>query len=361
MSSFVRPFVILAAAGLIFAGAAFSSQFTPAAPGARPSPSQEQAPSQEQTATQEPTLKINVDLVNILFTVKAKKGGQLIPNLEQNNFKIYEDGKEQKIQRFSRETDLPLTLGLLIDISASQERLIDIEKEAASAFFSSVIRQKDEAFLISFGKDTELLQDYTNSPRALSAALEDLRGDGQTPMIGRGPIPNVNTGPVPQMGTPKGTLLFDAIYLASNEKLKSEVGRKAMILITDGDDQGSTYDRRGATEAAQRADSIIYSIYYVDRGFYAAYGMGFGGAGEGDLRRMSDETGGHVFTVDKKHPLNEVFKEIQDEMRNQYSIGYESTNPNRDGSFRHIEIKVDNPDYRVQARSGYYATQNDEQ
>jgi VWFA-related protein len=347
------PFLVLIAAA---AGA--SAQFTPAQ---SPQGESSQAPGQDQSASQQPTLRVDVDLVNILFTVKAKKGGQLIPNLEQNNFKIYEDGKEQKLLHFSRETDLPLTLGLLIDISASQERLIDIEKEAASAFFSSVIRKRDEAFLISFGKDTELLQDYTNSPRTLSAALRDLRGDGQTPMIGRGPIPNVNTGPVPQMGTPKGTLLFDAIYLASNEKLKSEVGRKAMILITDGDDQGSTYDRKGATEAAQRADSIIYSIYYVDRGFYAQYGMGFGGGGEGDLRRMSDETGGHVFTVDKKHPLNEVFKEIQDEMRNQYSIGYESSNPNRDGSFRRIEIKVDNQDYRVQARSGYYATQNDAQ
>lgn len=343
------PFLLAIAA----AGGA-SAQFAPAQ-------SPPAAPGQEQGASQQPTLRVDVDLVNILFTVKAKKGGQLIANLEQNNFKIYEDGKEQKILHFSRETDLPLTLGLLIDISASQERLIDIEKQAASAFFSSVIRQKDEAFLISFGKDTELLQDYTNSPRALSAALRDLRGDGQTPMIGRGPIPNVNTGPVPQMGQPKGTLLFDAIYLASSEKLKSEVGRKAMILITDGDDQGSTYDRRAATEAAQRSDSIIYSIYYVDRGFYAQYGMGFGGGGEGDLRKMSEETGGHVFTVDKKHPLDEVFKEIQEEMRNQYSIGYESSNPSHDGGFRHIEIKVDNADYRVQARSGYYATQNDAQ
>ena len=328
------------------------AQFTPADPGQRP-PNQGSQPAatQEQEADQQSTLKINVDLVNIFFTVKAKKGGQLIPNLEQNNFRIYEDGKEQKISHFSRENDLPLTLGLLIDI----------EKQAASAFFSSVIRQKDEAFLISFGKDTELLQDYTNSPRLLSAALKDLRGDGQTPMISRGPIPNVNTGPVPQVGSAKGTLLFDAVYLASNEKLKSEVGRKALILITDGDDQGSTYERRDAIEAAQRADAIIYSIYYVDHGFYAQYGMGFGSAGEGDLRRMSEETGGHVFTVDRKHPLNEVFKEIQDEMRNQYSIGYESVNSARDSTFRHIEIKVDNPEYRVQARSGYYATENDAQ
>ena len=316
--------------------------------------SQQPSSSQSQPEAQEPTIRVNVDLVNILFAVKAKKGGQLIPNLEKNNFTLSEDGKPQTIERFSHETDLPLTLGLLIDISASQERLIDIEREAASAFFSSVIRPKDEAFLISFGKDTELLQDYTSSPRQLSAALRDLRGDGQTPMIG--PIPN--TGPIPTTGTPKGTLLFDAVYLASSEKLKSEVGRKAMILITDGEDQGSTYKVRDAIEAAQRADSIIYSIYYVDRGFYAQAGMWGGGGGEHDLQKMSQETGGHVFTVDRKHPLSEIFKQIQEELRNQYSIGYESTNPNRDGSFRHIEIKVDNPDYRVQARSGYYATAN---
>jgi VWFA-related protein len=318
------------------------------------------APGQDQSTNQEPTIRVNVELVNILFTVRGKKGGQLIPNLEKNNFEIYEDGVKQTIQRFSRETDLPLTLGLLIDISASQERLIDIERQAASAFFTNVIRQKDEAFLISFGKSTDLLQDYTNSPRLLTAALQDLRGDGQTPMIGRGPIPNVNTGPVPTSGTPKGTLLFDAIYLASNEKLKGEVGRKALVLITDGEDQGSTYDRKAAIEAAQRADGIIYSIYYVDRGFYMRAGM-YGGGGESDLRRMSEETGGHVFTVDKKHPLNAVFTGIQDELRNQYSIGYESTNTKRDGTFRHIEIKVDNPDYRAQARSGYYATPSDAQ
>jgi VWFA-related protein len=316
-----------------------------------PGPEQDQTSSQ----SQEPTIRVGVDLVNILFTVRAKKGGQLIPNLEKGDFKVFEEGKEQTIQRFSRETDLPLTLGLLIDISASQERLIDIERDAASAFFSSVIRRKDEAFLISFGKSTDLLQDYTNSPRLLSAALNDLRGDGQSP--GLGPVPIPNQGPVPQVGTPKGTLLFDAVYLASDEKLKSEVGRKAIILITDGEDQGSTYNIRTAIEAAQKADAIIYSIYYVDHGFYMQAGM-FGGGGEGDLRKMSSETGGHVFSVSNKHPLKETFQEIQDELRNQYSIGYVPTNTNRDGSFRHIEIKVDNKDYRAQARNGYYATPN---
>ena len=318
-------------------------------------------PPQDQQS-QEPVIRVDVDLVNILFSVRAKKGGQLIPNLEKNNFTLKEDGKDQTIQRFTRETDLPLTLGLLIDISASQERLIDIERQAASQFFSTVIRKKDEAFLISFGKDTQLLQDYTNSARQLTAAMDDLRGDGQPPMIGRGPIPNVNTGPVPQMGTPKGTLLFDAVYLASTEKLKSEVGRKALILITDGEDEGSTYTLRQALETAQKSDAIIYSIYYVDRQFYSRGGLMLGGGGgEAGLRKMSEETGGHVFTVSNKHPLSEVFQEIQDELRNQYSIGYTPTNTARDGSFRHIDIKTDNPDYKVQARNGYYATKSDVQ
>ncbi|MFL6351710.1 MAG: VWA domain-containing protein [Bryobacteraceae bacterium] len=320
----------------------------------QPSPGQQD----QSAAGPDTTIRVNIDLVNILFTVRSKHGGQLIPNLTKDDFKIYEDGKQQTIQRFSRDTDLPLTLGLLIDISASQENLIDIERQAASAFFSSVIRPKDEAFLISFGKSTDLIQDYTSSPRQLTAALQDLRGDGQSPMLGRGPIPNVNTGPIPTSGTPKGTLLFDAVYLASNEKLKNEVGRKALVLITDGDDQGSFYNRKAAIEAAQRADAMIYSIYYVDRYFYLSAGM-IGSGGEGDLRKMSDDTGGHVFSVGSKHPLSEIFKEIQEEMRNQYSLGYVSTNPQRDGTFRRIEIKTKQNEYRVQARNGYYATPND--
>jgi len=315
-------------------------------------------PEQDQGAGDEPVIRVNVDLVNIFFNVKTKKGGRLVPGLNKEDFKIFEDGKEQTIKAFTRESDLPLTLGLLIDISASQENLIEIERQAASQFFSTVIRPKDEAFLISFGKSTDLLQDYTSSPRLLSSALKDLRGDGQTPMIAGSPVP-VNTGPIGgSIGTPKGTLLFDAVYLASDEKLKREVGRKALILITDGEDQGSTYKIHDAIEAAQKSDAIIYSIYYVDRGFYAQYGAGVGG-GEGDLRKMSEQTGGHVFKVDSKHPLNQVFQEIQDELRNQYSISYTPVSTSRDGSFRRIEIKVDNPEDRVQAREGYFATKND--
>ena len=321
-----------------------------------PGPGLDQASQQDQSSV--PTLSVNVDLVNVLFAVRAKKGGALIPNLTKDDFTIYEDGKQQTIKQFSRETDLPLTLGLLIDISASQENLIGIEQNAASQFFSSVIRPKDEAFLISFGHTTDLLQDYTNSPRLLRSALNGLQGDSGG-VVFSGPAGN--PGAIPQTGPPKGTLLYDAIYLASNEKLKSEVGRKAIVLITDGDDQGSYYKIGDAIESAQRANAIIYSIYYVDHMFYLRAGMLGGGGGESELRKMSDETGGHVFVVNKKHTLDDVFKELQDEMRNQYSIGYRPTNDKRDGTFRHIEIKTTNGDYKVQARSGYYATPNDAQ
>src|SRR5580658_5776869 len=296
-------------------------------------------------------IRVDVDLFNIMYTVRTKKG-QLIPDLEKNDFELYEDGKKQEIQRFSKETDLPITLGLLIDISGSQGRLIDIERDAASAFFPAVIRPKDEAFLISFGKSTDLLQDFTSSPRLLTAGLKDLKVDSGGPMVTPGTLPTI--------GKVKGTVLFDAVYLASTDKLRGEVGRKAIVLITDGDDQGSFYSVKDAIEQAQKSDAIIYSFYYVDPYFYSRMGM-YGGGGEGDLKKMSSETGGHVFTVDKKHTLADAFKDLQDALRNQYSIGYVPSNTARDGSFRRIEIKVNRPDLVVQARKGYYATRSDVQ
>ena len=153
--------------------------------------------------------------------------------------------------------------------------------------------------------------------------------------------------------------MFDAIYLAANEKLKNEAGRKAIVLITDGEDQGSYYKREQAIEAAQRSDSIVYSFYYVDPYFYGR-GMIGGGGGESALKRMSQETGGRVFSIDRKHTLQEAFTELQEEMRNQYVISYTPTNATRDGSFRKIEIKTSNKDYAVQARRGYYATPNND-
>jgi len=291
-------------------------------------------------------IKVEVNLVNVLASVRAKNGA-IVGNLEQKDFKIFEDGKEQTIRNFTRETDLPLTLGLLVDTSGSQERLIQDEKRAAYQFFQKVLRQKDVAFLMQFGAEAELLQDATNSARALQRGLDELRPS--SPVGGLGP------GPVPTQRNQAGTILYDAVYLAAEEKLKREVGRKAIVLITDGVDTGSKISRDKAIEAAQKADCIIYSIYYVDRGAYGygSFGTSFGG--DGDLRRMSSETGGQVFHVSGKSTLDDIFTQIQEEMRSQYSITYAPPDPKRDGSYHKLELRALNKDHKVQARKGYYA------
>jgi VWFA-related protein len=294
-------------------------------------------------------IKVDVDVVNILASVRDKKG-TLLPHLEKQDFTILEDGKPQTIKYFTRETDLPLTIGMLVDTSGSQQNLIGIEKNAASQFFSQVLRKKDEAFLMMFGEESELLQDYTNSVRLLNDGLSRLHLS--VPVGGLGP------GPVPTVGQPRGTVLYDAIYLAASEKLRQEVGRKVIVVITDGVDEGSKLPIEQAIEAAQKADSVVYSIEYVDRGFYGPFG-GFGGGGDGALHRMSDPTGGHVYRVDRSHTLDEVFRELQEEMRTQYAIGYTPANPAKDGGYRKLDVKTSNKDFKVAARKGYYAIPHD--
>jgi len=295
---------------------------------------------------QMPTIKVDVDVVNILTSVRDKRGA-LIPSLQKEDFTILEEGKAQPIKYFTKETDLPLTIGLLVDVSGSQRNLIDIERSAASQFFREVLRKKDLAFLISFGEENELLQDYTGSARLLTEGLSQLR-------VSSG-VSGIHPGPVPTMGGPRGTVLYDAIYLAADEKLKGEVGRKVIVVITDGVDQGSRKTRNQAIEAAQKSDAVIYSIDYSDPGAYG-FGFGFGGGGgEAELRKMSDETGGRVYKVDRKHTLEQVFKELQDEMRSQYSIAYTPTNEVKDGGYRHLEVRLANKDLKAQARKGYYA------
>ncbi len=211
---------------------------------------------QDKPAEDLPSITVDVSLVNILASVRDKHNG-LIGNLNKEDFTVLEDGKPQAIKYFTRETDLPLTIGLLIDVSGSQRNLIDIEKHAARQFFSQVLRKKDEAFLISFGEESELLQDYTNSPRLLQSGLEQLR-------VSSG-VGGMHPGPVPTISQVRGTVLYDAVYVAANEKLKSEVGRKVLVLITDGMDEGSKLKIQDAVEAAQKADAVIYSIDYSIR------------------------------------------------------------------------------------------------
>lgn len=306
-----------------------------------PASNDSKPPADDQPAS----ISVDVNLVNVLVSVRNKKGA-LISNLEKDDFSILEDGKTQAIKYFTRETDLPLTIGLLVDVSGSQRNLIGIERSAATQFFSKVLRKKDEAFLISFGEESELLQDYTNSVRLLEDGLNQLR-------VSSG-VGGLQPGPVPTAGQPRGTVLYDAVYLAATEKLRSEVGRKVIVLITDGVDQGSRLTRDQAIEAAQKSDAVIYSIYYVDPSAYGAFGFG-GGGGEPELQRMSDATGGRVFRVDRRHTLDDAFQELQEEMRSQYAIAYVPTNDARDGSYRHLEVRVDAKDLRIQARKGYYA------
>lgn len=298
---------------------------------------------------QDNTIKVDVDLVNVLCTVRGKNNA-LIGGLEKGDFHLFEDAKEQQIKYFTRETDLPLTIGLLVDVSGSQERLIDTERRAASQFFRSVLRPKDLAFLISFGKDSELLQDSTGSPKLLEDGLKELR-------LNAG-VGGLQPGPVPTAQNQAGTVLWDAIYLAANERLRNEAGRKVIVVITDGVDEGSRKTRDQAIREAQLADTVVYSIYYTDPGAYGG-GFGFGGGGgEGELKKISDETGGRVLKVDRKNSLDDIFREIQEEMRSQYAMAYTPTNPKKDGGYRKLEFKMSNKDYKVQARKGYYAVAN---
>jgi VWFA-related protein len=310
-------------------------------PMTNPPPAQQSQSSPDQELQ---TFKAEVNVVNLFFNVKDKHG-LLIPNLTKDDFEVYEDGKQQTVKYFSAESDQPLTLGIMIDTSASQTRVLDIEQSSCAAFLREVLRQKDMAFVINFDVDVDLDQDFTNNIRDLTHALNKMQinaGIGGPPGLGGGPVPTV----------PRGTLLYDAIYLGANEKLKTEVGRKAMIIFTDGEDQGSRLRIQDAVEAAQKADTLCYVILIADRGFYG----GFGYSGDSEMQKLAQATGGRVIEVgNKQDKLKQAFDQIQNELRSQYNIGYTPTNNKLDGSYRKIQIKVKGGDYKVQARQGYYA------
>jgi VWFA-related protein len=295
------------------------------------------------------TFKAHTELVQLFFNVKDKKGG-LIANLTKDDFEVLEDGKPQTIKYFSANANLPLTLGIMIDSSASQVNVLGMEQEVGGAFLSQIMTNKDQAFVIDFNIGVNLLQDFTSSVRRLKDALNSVRinSGGQAAVPG---IPGMGGGPVPTIGKTKGTLLYDAVYLASHDEMAQQVDRKAMILLTDGEDWGSRYKIRDAIEAAQKADTIVYVLLCADRGFYGDMGY----SGEGDVKNLTSETGGRVIEVgNKPEKLKAAFKQISDELRSQYNLGYVPLNTKRDGSFRKIEIKS-KQGYKIQARSGYYA------
>src|SRR5579859_3729481 len=231
------------------------------------------------------TLKVVVNLVSLYFTVKDKSG-MLIPHLSKDNCSVEEDKSPQKLKNFQAETNQPLTLGILLDTSGSQQYVLPLEQQFGSQFLKRVLKTKDEAFLISFDVDVDLLQDYTNSAHLLEKAMNKAEINTAAGNGAAG-VPGIGTGPVPVHGTPKGTLLYDAVYLASNEKLSKETGRKAIIILSDGEDQGSRQKLPVAIEAAQKANVIVYAIMIADRGFYGSFGFN----GDSAMKRLAEETG----------------------------------------------------------------------
>ena len=268
------------------------------------------------------TIKVESNLVNVLCTVTDRKG-RLIPNLTKDDFMIEEDGKKQEIVSFSKENELPLTLALLIDTSGSVRDVLSAEKETASAFINSILTPRDLAMVIKFDKYAKVIQDFTESKRRMADAIDQV-----------GPTGN-------------GTALYDALVLAARDHLSLESGRKAMILISDGDDQGSSHRLNDALFSAQSADSIIYSISNIVDGSQM-------GKGPDTLKRLSGDTGGAVFFIRRSSDFKGIFDTIASELRGQYSVAYKSTNTARDGKFRNIKVLPKEASMMVRARKGYF-------
>ena len=327
-----------AALCLGLASATLHAQEAPS-PGGPPPPSD--APAQPVESDDVQTLKVNVNLVNVYFSVRDKNG--YITNLHKDDCSIYEDKELQKTKNFTQEKNLPLTIGILLDTSGSQQNVLPLEQQSGAEFLKDVLTPKDEAFLISFDINVDLLSDYTNSPREIKRAIDRAQ-------INTG----AGTGSVTGHGTARGTLLYDAVFLAAHDKLRQEAGRKILVLLTDGGDQGSQETLKTSIEAAQKANAIVYVILIADRGFYGGFGMGY--TGDGDMDRLAKETGGRVINVGNNGKrLEEAFAQIQDELRTQYVASYTPTNLKADGTFRTLNITCQ-PGQKIQARKGYYAT-----
>ena len=314
-----------------------------AAPGPMGSRSDEPpqtSPQQTQPLPQTPSaMKVEVNLVNVFATVRDKHNA-ILTDLTKDDFKIYEDGVEQKVAYFRKEVDMPITLGILMDTSGSMERILNAEQDAASRFVREVMRKRDEAMVISFDTDVNLLADFTEDTSMLARAIHraeiniDASGIGGT------------AGTIPQRGG--GTNLYDAIYLASHDKLATETGRKALVILTDAEDTGSKLSLGDAVEAAQRANAVVHVVLITDFG-------ASNGSGPGVASKMATETGGRVINVHNEKTLEKAFDIISEELRSQYVVSYYPTNAAHDGRFRKIKVGVSRPDTRILALKGYYA------
>ncbi|HUI73949.1 MAG TPA: VWA domain-containing protein [Candidatus Acidoferrum sp.] len=342
---------------------------------------QQQSSPQQQQMPRAPKIQVQVKTVSVLATVRDKHG-KIVPNLTKDDFLLDEDGRPQTITYFARETDLPLRLGLLVDTSFSQRSVLEQERSASYTFLDQMLRQdKDLAFVIHFDREVELLQDFTGSRPKLQAALQSLNvpqmggyGGGQS-----GGGQGTDGGPHQRGGRGRGggTLLYDAVYLASDELMSKQQGRKALIVLTDGVDRGSKETLATAIETAQRADTVVYSILFAGEeghggSSHGGFGMGgprgpYGGRqrrfpeeqrpdGKKILEQISKETGGRMFQVSKKETVDKIYAEIQEELRNQYSLGY-TPDQGAGPGYHKIHLVTKQKDLIVQARDGYYGAQ----
>jgi Ca-activated chloride channel family protein len=297
--------------------------------GQNPPPASTQSDKQQlPTGINDQTYRINVDLINVYCTVFNKETKSFKTNLPQDAFTVFEDGQKQEIKNFSRESNLPLTLVLLVDTSQSVAPKLKFEQDAATSFFYSLLKDRDRGMLVSFDSSVSLIQDLTNDPNKLERKIRSLQAAGNT-------------------------ALYDAVVRTCDEKLIRETGRKAIVILSDGSDSASneTYER--AEQMALDANATIFSIS-ISRGGY--FGVG-GDTREGDrvLEKLASATGGTALWPFQVEDLESAFRDIGQELRSQYSIGYVSSNPKRDGSYRRIEVKVAEKSIKLNYRKGYYA------
>ncbi|HXR15832.1 MAG TPA: VWA domain-containing protein [Terriglobales bacterium] len=341
------------------------------------------------------TVAVDVRVVTLPVTVRDKKG-QIVRNLTKDDFVLQEDGRPQVIKYFDQDTNLPLTLGLLVDTSMSQRNVLDQEKNASKVFLDQMLTDaKDKAFLIHFDREVELLQDLTSSRDQLQKGLELLN----TPQLERNSggssdpqssdpqsSPGSGNGQ-PRMSRGGGTLLYDAIFLASDELMKKQQGRKALVVLSDGVDRGSKESLQSTIEAAQRADTVVYSILFADKsqenngfghqgggmgrhggwpggGFPGGGGSGRGGGrsqqephpdGKKILDQISKETGGRLYEVSKKLAIDQIYDSIAEELRAQYNLGYTPDKGNAEAAYHKISLVTKQKELVVQTRDGYYA------
>jgi len=348
------------------------------------------------------TIAVNVSVVTLPVTVRDKHGA-IVRDLTKDDFTLQEDGRPQTIQYFSQDASLPLTLGLLVDTSRSQTNVLEAERNASRSFLDQMLVQdKDRAFLIHFDHEVELLQDLTHSHEKLQAALDLLKTPSDRD---RSNDPNDPSNSPSNSGSDShhsGTQLYDAVFLASNELMKKQQGRKALIILSDGVDRGSKTYLESAIESAQRADTVVYSIYFADSrreegdrgnggrqrgggwpgggggGGWPGGGGGWPGGGGGGggrggpgggqrrseephvdgkkiLERVSKETGGRFFEVTKKETVGEIYDSIVEELRAQYSVGYTPDKDSTASGYHHVTLTLKKKDLTVQTRDGYYA------